>query len=370
MGGNVLIEASAGTGKTQALAQRLIELIRGGVKPQEIVALTFSRAAAGEIFERFVSLLAESAERNPKDAAYLREVIATQHLSQIGTLDSFLMRIVRSFPLELGLQGQLAMMDDYEAASERARVSFGILRRTDVALKRAFNEAFALAMNRENVRSFTETYRKFISEWHERYLSMPEEGAWKKFQVSSFKSQVSRDGLKKFQVSSFKSQVSRDGFRRPDGAPEELNDFYGWVEGFRGSFTGVKGLAKKFLELGDDLFVGSTVEVDFNRKHRVFGGADAAGIRAGINYVLGYMVRMKAEMAAGIHTLVSSFEAEYAKKVRQAGHLVFADVPRLILGLGDDARLALEYRMDSRIRASSPSPRMSRGTSAKTRCPA
>ena len=334
MDGNVLIEASAGTGKTQALAERLIELIRLGVKPHEIVALTFSRAAAGEIFERFVMLLAESAAKDPKDAALLREVIATQHLSQIGTLDSFLMRIVRSFPLELGLQGPLEMMDDYRSAAERARVSFGILRRTDAAFKRAFNEAFALAMNRENVRSFTETYRKFISEWHERYLAMPDERAWKKFQVSSSR-----------------FQVSRDAFRRPDGAPEELEDFYGWVEGFRGSFTGVKGLAKKFLEMGDDLFVGSTVEVDFNRRHRVFGGADAAGIRAGINYVLGYMVRMKSEMAAGIHTLVISFESEYAKKVRQAGHLVFADVPRLILALGDDARLALEYRMDSRIRA-------------------
>ena len=331
---NVLIEASAGTGKTQALAERLIELIRLGVKPHEIVALTFSRAAAGEIFERFVTLLAESAAKDPKDAALLREVIATQHLSQIGTLDSFLMRIVRSFPLELGLQGPLEMMDDYRAASARARVSFGILRRTDAALKQAFNEAFALAMNRENVRSFTETYRNFISSWHERFLSMPEASAWNRFQVSGLKSKVS--GL---------------GFQRPDGAPDELGDFYGWVEGFRGSFTGVKGLAKKFLDLGDDLFVGSTVEVDFNRRHRVFGGADAAGIRAGINYVLGYVIRMKAEMAAGVHTLVKSFEAEYAKKVRSRGRLVFADVPRLILGLGEDARLALEYRMDAKIRA-------------------
>ena len=107
MNANVLIEASAGTGKTQALAGRLIELIRGGVKPQEIVALTFSRAAAGEIFERFALLLAESAERDPADAKLLREVIATQHLSLIGTLDSFLMRIVRSFPLELGITGRL-----------------------------------------------------------------------------------------------------------------------------------------------------------------------------------------------------------------------------------------------------------------------
>ena len=115
---NLLIEASAGTGKTQALAGRLIELIRAGLKPREIVALTFSRAAAGEIFERFVSLLAESAAENPGDAALLREVVATQHLSQIGTLDSFLMRMVRSFPLELGLRG------DVDAASVGDKAAF------------------------------------------------------------------------------------------------------------------------------------------------------------------------------------------------------------------------------------------------------
>ena len=334
MNGNVLIEASAGTGKTQALAGRLIELIRAGAKPQEIVALTFSRAAAGEIFERFVTLLAESAQKNPKDAVCLREVIATQHLSQIGTLDSFLMRIVRSFPLELGIQGPLEMMDEYEAASERARVSFGILRRTDAALKRAFDEAFSLVMNRENVRSFAESYRSFISAWHERFLALPDASAWTKFQVS---------GLK--------SNLSRPEFRRPENTPDELKDFYDWVEGFRGSFTGVKGLAKKFLELGDGLYAGATVEVDFNRRHHVFAGEDAKGVRAAIDYVLGCVLRMKAEMARGIYTLVRSFEEEYAKSVRQAGRLVFADVPRLICNLGADARLALEYRMDSRLRA-------------------
>lgn len=98
---NLLIEASAGTGKTQALAERLIELIRRGVKPHEIVALTFSRAAAGEIFERFVTLLAESAGRSPQDAELLRTVIATQHLSQIGTLDSFRCGLLGVFRLSL-----------------------------------------------------------------------------------------------------------------------------------------------------------------------------------------------------------------------------------------------------------------------------
>ena len=344
MNANVLIEASAGTGKTQALAERLIALIRAGVKPQEIVALTFSRAAAGEIFERFVTLLAQSAEKDPADAALLREVIATQHLSQIGTLDSFLMRIVRSFPLELGLVGELSIMDEYESAAERARVSFGILRRTDAALKRAFNEAFALAMNRENVRSFTETYRTFIKDWHERFLAQPEPESWGDaaqlgLTSSVFRLASSSDLLRCAEA--LKGFVDSDAWR----------EFVEWVRNFRGSYAGVKGFAKKFLELGDALFAGATVEISLSRKQYAFGGGQAAAIRAAVSATFGYVIRMKLEMARGIWTLVSSFEHEYAKKVRTAGRLVFADVPRLICGLGEDARLALEYRMDAKIRA-------------------
>ena len=344
MSANILIEASAGTGKTQALAQRLIDLIRGEVKPQEIVALTFSRAAAGEIFERFVTLLAESAEKDPKDAALLREVIATQHLSQIGTLDSFLMRIVRSFPLELGLAGELRMMDEYESAAERARVSFGILRRTDATVKRAFDEAFALAMNRENVRSFVETYRNFISAWHERFLA-----ARLSLADADFKSQISDFGLGEVSGgSSLKSAADAlEGIVDSDA----WREFVAWVRGFRGSFTGMKGFAKKFVEMGEGLFSGATVELSFNRKAYAFGGTQAAAIRNAVSALYGYVIRAKLEMARGIWTLVGSFEAEYAKRVRNAGRLVFADVPRLITGLGDDARLALEYRMDAKIRA-------------------
>ena len=343
MNANVLIEASAGTGKTQALAERLIALIRSGVKPQEIVALTFSRAAAGEIFERFVTLLAERAEKDPKDAALLREVLATQHLSQIGTLDSFLMRIVRSFPLELGLVGELTMMDDYEAAAERARVSFGILRRTDATVKRAFDEAFALAMNRENVRSFTETYREFVKAWHERFLSMPEPQAWgdaaRLGLPSSVLSPSSPADLARF-ADALEGFVDSDAWR----------EFVAWVRDFRGSFAGAKGFAKKFVEMGADLFAGAAVEVKYRKDH-VFVGAQAAAIRKAFSALYGSAVRLKLEMARGVYTLVSAFERDYAKSVRAAGRLVFSDVPRLILGLDAAARQALEYRMDSKVRA-------------------
>ncbi len=344
MTANMLIEASAGTGKTQALAERLITLLKGGVKPQEIVALTFSRAAAGEIFERFVSLLATRVGKDPEAAALLREVIATQHLSQIGTLDSFLMRIVRSFPLELGLTGKLEMMDEYASGAARARVSFGILRRTGAALKRAFNEAFQLAMDRENVRSFTETFRSFVAFWHRRYLALPDPLAWgdaARLDLGAFAPAPLAPAALARLADSIASFV--------DSAP--WREFVAWVRDFRGTLAPKKGFAAKFFEQGAALFAGAAVEISYNRKSYVFGGAQLAALREVWAALVRAAVWTRAERARGIRMLVGSFESEYAARVRGRGRLVFDDVPRLILALDENARRAIEYRLDARIRA-------------------
>ena len=335
---NKLIEASAGTGKTQALAERLIALLKEGVEPQEIVALTFSRAAAGEIFERFVTLLAKQGESD-----LLRKVIATQHLSQIGTLDSFLMKIVRAFPLELGLDGELEMLDDFEAKSERAKISFSILRRTDAKIKKNFVAAFALAMNHEDVRSFVESYRTFIGDWHERVAAMPAESAWGD-------PTPIWGGPKAFTgVTEKELAAAADAIAGLEPV-KQWTECAEWVRNFRGSFSGVKGIAKKLLEL-DGVFEGATVEFAFSRKQYAYGGDQAAAIRTALMCVFGYVVRMKLELAKGVYTLISAFEKEYDAKVRRKGRLVFADIPRLIAELDESDRLALEYRMDARIRA-------------------
>ncbi len=341
---NILIEASAGTGKTQALGERLIELLRIGVQPQEIVALTFSRAAAGEIFERFVSLLAESARKDPKDAALLRNVLATQHLSQIGTLDSFLMRIVRAFPLELGLVGDIKMMDDFEAAAERARVSFSILRRTDRSRKKAFMHAFSLAMNREDVRSFVESYRSFIRSWHERMAALPDPAAWGD-------PETIWGGDPAFaHVTERELAAAADRIEETFGGDERWKAFADWVRAFRGRFGATKGLTKKLLD-ADDAFTGDALQFTFGRKEYALSRDETLVVRDALICVYGYVVRMKLELARGVYTLISAFETAYDQRVRRTGRLVFADVPRLLESLPEEKRLALEYRIDARIRA-------------------
>ena len=340
---NLLIEASAGTGKTQALGLRLIELLREGARPQDIVALTFSRAAAGEIFERFVSLLADGAKDSPADAALLRSVIATQHLSQIGTLDSFLMRIVRAFPLELGLVGDLEIMDDYEAGRVRSEVSSSVLRRTDGESKRAFVDAFSLAMNRENVRSFAAAYRDFVSAWHERMVSMPSPSAWGD-PVAIWGRDPAFAHVTERELAAAADAV--DGL--VDG--DAWREFVEWVRGFRGRLGSAKGIAKKLLET-EGLFDGDAIEFSYRRRNYALTREQTLRTRDAMMCVFGYVVRMKLELARGVRRLIVAFEAAYAAKVRRAGRLVFADVPRLIASLPEEARLAIEYRTDAKIAA-------------------
>ena len=58
---NILIRASAGSGKTFRLSNRYPGLMQHGVSPDQILATTFTRKAAGEILDRVMVRLAEAA---------------------------------------------------------------------------------------------------------------------------------------------------------------------------------------------------------------------------------------------------------------------------------------------------------------------
>src|SRR5262245_1071249 len=111
---NVALEASAGTGKTRILVNRYVNLLRAGVDPAEILALTFTRKAAAEMRERIVATLREAAARREFPAARWRQLRDRTADVAISTIDAFCLSWLREFPLEADLDPGFSMADETE----------------------------------------------------------------------------------------------------------------------------------------------------------------------------------------------------------------------------------------------------------------
>ena len=96
--GNILISASAGSGKTTVLVERVLtNIIDRHIPINRMLVLTFTDLASQEMKEKITKKLIEVAKEGGENAQILKEQIALIPFSQISTIHSFCMEIVRSY---------------------------------------------------------------------------------------------------------------------------------------------------------------------------------------------------------------------------------------------------------------------------------
>ncbi len=115
-GNDVVLEASAGTGKTRVLVDRYVRLIEAGVDPRHILAITFTRKAAAEMRERTLAELVRRAETGVLAPGRWRELADRIADIQILTIDAFCFSLLREFPLEAGVDPAFDIADETEMA--------------------------------------------------------------------------------------------------------------------------------------------------------------------------------------------------------------------------------------------------------------
>ena len=124
-GGTVLVSAAAGSGKTAVLVERVLRQLCDAVHPcnaDELLIVTYTRAAAAQMRERIALALDEQLRQDPNNLHLLRQKQLLP-LAEICTIDSFCMRLVKENAALLGLPPELRMLDQSELLLLRAQAA-------------------------------------------------------------------------------------------------------------------------------------------------------------------------------------------------------------------------------------------------------
>ncbi len=122
-GGDLLVSAAAGSGKTAVLAERCARLVseevEGGCGVEGLLVLTFTEAAANEMKERIAKAirarLTDSTPRTPERTRWLRRQAAMVDRATISTLHAFCARVLRHHFSEAAIDPAFELMDEEEA---------------------------------------------------------------------------------------------------------------------------------------------------------------------------------------------------------------------------------------------------------------
>lgn len=135
------LTANAGSGKTSVLTDRVARLLLGGTRPERILCLTYTKAAATEMQNRLLGRLGEWAMLDdaaltarlarmgiaagadlPAARRLFAQAIEAPGGLKVQTIHSFCAGVLRRFPLEAGVPHGFAELDDRSAAILRAEV--------------------------------------------------------------------------------------------------------------------------------------------------------------------------------------------------------------------------------------------------------
>lgn len=364
---NLLILASAGSGKTFQLGNRVIGLVASGVAPERIVALTFTRKAAGEFADAVLTKLAAAAGSEQAAAglrrdlalpeadfgAALARVVRALPRVTLGTMDSFFSKVVRGFQYELGLTGgRFDLLEGARAAAARDGLLESVLGAAPGAEGGdEFFHAFRRAMLGKEELRVLDGLRAFVDDWQSRYRAARDH-AWGPAELAGVALEAweehkhglidrVRDGL---------GAIAYTDKRQPEAMEKVLAQLESHTIG-SGSLGGAGGLLASVLEAVAAGGSGGLVV----RYYKEFPLDGMAG--AGLREVL--VLAARCELAAAlqrtraVREVVAGYDGLCERRLRRRGMLGFDDVKYLMGGWAkaEDARLrreAVDFRLDAR----------------------
>lgn len=390
-----LISASAGTGKTYKLASRFISLLALGYPAERLIALTFTRYAAGEFKGRILRDLAQGAASDtaaekltarirdtlsggarhevalcPRGGealplgraqylALLRQLIRKLPQLNLATLDSFFSKLVSAYCLELGYPS-VVQLDEAEQAKARREAICALLD------YRAEDEDGLLELCQEvsagSRQNILDVLEESIVRYHTLYQDTKDAGVWG---VPESFGVVDERVLATLHEHLEESSAEAEAFLLRFVEEQEVKllaeaqrlkeegRIYGHaVTDCRGLFSRLRkylGYAK--CSSRDDLSVSKRLAPYL---YGAQADADVAELMRELRYTRDVVTWLPpVRKTRGIYRLLQRYDARYCEEVRATGRLVFDDMPRLVADkllnedFGSSSNIA--YRLDGRL---------------------
>ncbi len=365
------LAASAGSGKTYALTHRIIGLLAHQVPPERIVGLTFSRKSAGEILDDTLKYLCEgasdpaAASRHAEQAfceascgdfrRLLRTVVDALPRLRLQTLDSFSVGMLRAFALELGLSGELQIIDGNDVVvktiQDRLLRQMVLAEERDASLASGFLHDFKEATAGRPSKGVRQAIGDFIRSYHGLLARFPKSEAWGR------RERIWPTGFPFAPVADPQALAGewRAALAGNDSLPASLSGFVDKALAAR------PGSSTEYGVLGDRLFpqvaalrAGEPVEFKAGSKMVVIDGRCGQLLGELLGHVVAADVEVALRRTAGIHKLMLAYERAYDGEVRRRGRMSFADLQTVLDPDYGDGERALRFqdicfRLDGRF---------------------
>ncbi len=351
-GGELLVSAAAGSGKTRVLTERLMRWITEGDAPRSIdnfLIITFSTAAAAELRSRISEELSARAAADP-GSKRLRRESALVRRAQIGTIHSFCSALLREYAGRAGIAPDFAIADE-DRARELRRLSL------ETVLEAAYAEAEpGFIQLADTVGAGTDDRRleSLVLELHGKLQSHARPGDWAARQSELFETGAEDAADTPWGRELLESAADEllwwagefDELVRSLAGFEKMGKAY--VPSFSETASSLRGAAKRAAEGWDAL--REALPIAFPRLGTLRGGGEdpelaerakarreackkaAKRLEKGFTLPSEQLLRdMRATAPAmrALLKLVGDFDAEYTRRKRRRSLLDFADLEHL-----------------------------------------
>lgn len=182
-GGELLVSAAAGSGKTFVLVQRLLDrVIREGLDLDQFLIITFTKAAAAELRSKIMAAIRKERQARPEDV-HLKRQATLIYRTQISTIHAFCTKLLRESSAQMDLHPDFRMADDSEAGLLRSQTLDRVI---EEAYEQLEEGHFASLVDTLSAGRDDNRLKTIVLDIHSRIQSHPDPERWLKEQSAAF----------------------------------------------------------------------------------------------------------------------------------------------------------------------------------------